>query len=275
MTPTTALQAQGEEVIAAALEIARQKWRDRLVAAYALGSLAHGGFSPVSDIDVAFVFSDPLIPEDSDGVTKVVDSIKDGGRPFSDRLSVFWGSVASLGQGLQAGRFPPLDRLDLIKYGRLLAGADVRSKLRMPTREELVVAGAEFALRRLGNREVIDRIRNAESLASSDPKTLTKLILYPVRFLFTADTGDVGRNEAAVEHYVARRKGPQAELAGLALEWRHRSPPQGDRAAVRAISAGALPLYEDFLSDHEARLRSYGRQDLAAALGKWRLELRA
>src|SRR5689334_15983309 len=147
------LQAQGERIVAAALELARQQWRDRLVCAFALGSLAHGGFSAASDIDVGFLFSDPLIASDTDGVEKLVASVKESGRPFADRLSVFWGSVDSLNHGSQGGRFPPLDRLDLIKYGRLLAGTDVRGKLKTPSRDELVIAGAEFALSRLGNRE--------------------------------------------------------------------------------------------------------------------------
>src|SRR5262249_28172928 len=120
------------------------------------------------------------------------------GRPFADRLSAFWGSVDYLNHGSQGGRFPTLDRLDLIRYGRLLAGTDVRDQLKTPSRDELVIAGAEFALLRLGNREVMEKIRDAKSLASSDAKTLTKLILYPVRFMFTAETGDVGRNDAAV-----------------------------------------------------------------------------
>ena len=269
------LQAQGEEIVAAALELARQQWRDRLVCAFALGSLAHGGFSAVSDVDVGFLFGDPLVASDADGVNKLVASIKASGRPFADRLSVFWGSVDSLNQGSRSGRFPPLDRLDLIKYGRLLAGTDVRGKLKTPSREELVIAGAEFALLRLGNREVVDKIRNAKSLASSDAKILTKLILYPVRFMFTADTGDVGRNDAAAEHYVARTNGPQADLVRLALAWRHRSAPPGDPATVQAISGGALPLYDDFLSDHERRLKDYGRHDLAEAFGRWRRELHA
>lgn len=259
--------------MAAALELAQQEWRERLVAAYALGSLAHGGFSAASDVDVAFVLGDPLLATDSESVSRLVASIKASRRPFADRLSVFWGSPDSLTRG-EGGRFPPLDRLDLIKYGRLLAGIDVRARLQPPSRKELVVAGAEFALSRLGNEEVIAKIKNPESLARSDSKTLTKLILYPVRFMFTAETGDVGRNDAAVAHYVARAKGPAAELVRLALEWRNDAPPPGDAAAARAISAGVLALYEGFLSDHEDRLRHYERQDLAQAFGKWRQDLR-
>jgi predicted nucleotidyltransferase len=115
-------QSAGENVLAAAVELARQMWGDRLLAAYALGSLAHGGFSAVSDIDVALVLDDPLLATDDDRVTELTTSINASKKPFADRLSVFWGSSLSLSGAASGGRFPPLDRLDLKKYGRLLVG---------------------------------------------------------------------------------------------------------------------------------------------------------
>ncbi len=45
-------EAIGEKVLTTAVTSARDVWGDRLIAAYALGSLAHGGFSVhVSDTD--------------------------------------------------------------------------------------------------------------------------------------------------------------------------------------------------------------------------------
>ena len=274
MVSPRGIEAQGHELLAATVDLARQTWRGRLIAAYALGSLAHSGFSAVSDIDVGLVLSDPLLAPDHEGVVSLVESIKATNKPFSDRLSVFWGSVGTLSGAQQGGRFPPLDRLDLIKYGRLLAGLDVRGKLAMPTRKELVVAGAEFALWRLATDEVILKLKNPESLARSDAKTLTKLILYPVRFMFTAQTGEVGRNEAAVDYFLGVAKNPaSSELARLALDWRNVGPVGCDASPMRAIAAGVLPLYEEFLSDHESRLKEYERQDLAEAFGRWRRRL--
>jgi hypothetical protein len=265
------LEAQGEQVLGIALDLARQAWQERLVAAYALGSLAHGGFSAASDVDLALVLTDPLLPADSAGITRLAESIKATNLPFADRLSVFWGSPASLAGDSPGGRFPPLDRLDLIKYGRLLAGADMRNRLGPPSWKELVIAGAEFALARLGTDEVIAKLKNPEELARYDRKSLTKLILFPVRFMFTARTGEVGRNDAAVEHFLRSGKNAATMLARMALTWRNSPPNAG---AVPAIAAGVLPLYEEFLLDHERRLRDYGRGDLAAAFAKWRLKLR-
>lgn len=86
-------RSAGEDVLAAAVELARQTWRDRLLAAYALGSLAHGGFSAVSDVDIALVLDDPLLATDGERAAELANSIKASNKPFADRLSVFWGSV--------------------------------------------------------------------------------------------------------------------------------------------------------------------------------------
>jgi hypothetical protein len=268
------IQQQGEQVLAAALQLARQSLGQRLVAAYALGSLAHGGFSPVSDVDLGLVLADPLQEGDAQLVAGLAGSIKASGVPFADRLSVFWGSVSTLSGASQGGRFPPLDRLDLIQYGRLLAGSDVREKLSAPTRRELVVAAAEFALARLASDETVAKVERPAALAGADARTLSKLVLFPVRFLFTARTGEVGRNEAAVAHFAADSKSPAAELARRALAWRNAGAVD-PQAAMPALAAGLLPLYEEFVADHEGRMREYGRPDLAGAFAQWRQRLGA
>ena len=274
MAEANLTQSAGENVLAAAVELARQMWRDRLLAVYALGSLAHGGFSAVSDIDVALVLDDPLLATDGDRVIELTSSIKASKKPFADRLSVFWGSSLSLSGAASGGRFPPLDRLDLKKYGRLLMGRDVRKNLPLPTQTELVVAGAELALRRLATDEVIGKLKSPEALMRCDQKTLTRLILWPARFMFTARTGDVGRNDAAVEHFVAASKtSASCDLVRLALTWRDAGPASSDQSAMAAIAAGILPLYHEFLSDHEPRLREFARPDLAESFHEWRRRL--
>jgi hypothetical protein len=273
MAQADGTQGLGGEILAAAVELARQMWQERLIAAYALGSLAHGGFSAVSDVDVGLVLDDPLLPTDAKRVGELTDSIKASDRPFADRLSVFWGSVGSLCGTSHGGRFPPLDRLDLQKYGRLLTGRDVRKNLPLPTQRELVLAGAELALRRLATDEVIAKLKNPEVMARSDQKTLTRLILFPVRFMFTARTGDVGRNDAAVEHFAAINESPSSHLVRLALKWRNVRPEPSDEAVVAALAAGVLPLYQEFLVDHERRLREYERPDLAESFHQWRQRL--
>ena len=52
---------EGQTILAEAVDFYREVLGDRLVAAYALGSLAHGGFSPlVSDIDIGLILAHPF-----------------------------------------------------------------------------------------------------------------------------------------------------------------------------------------------------------------------
>lgn len=271
---STQRQVIGEKVLDAALARARETWEDRLIAAYALGSLAHGGFSAhVSDVDFGLVLSDPLEDRDATLVSNLSSSLKASGVPLADRLSVFWGSLATLSGLATGGRFPPLDRLDLKQFGRLLAGRDIRDQLPPPSLKELVVVGAEHSLRHLSTREATAKLKNPAALAGSGLKTLTKLILYPVRFVFTARTGEVGRNDSAVDYFTGVTTGPAAELARTALEWRNSPPDPRDHATLDVIERGLLPIYRIFLDDYEVRLRNYDRHDLADALRVWREQL--
>src|SRR5215213_9360916 len=107
-------EAIGEVILGQAVERARETWGARLLAAYALGSLAHGGFSDlVSDVDLGLGLAEPLVADDAARVAALGERVRASGAPLADRLSVFWGSAATLrGEG-DLGRYPPLDRLDL------------------------------------------------------------------------------------------------------------------------------------------------------------------
>jgi hypothetical protein len=263
----------GEHVLAQAVDLAQAIWGDRLIAVYALGSLAHGGFSVhVSDVDVALILDDPLDEGDAEGVDRLLNDMKAGGLRLAERLSVFWGSIGTL-SGAAGGRFPPLDVLDLKQFGRLLAGRDVRARLPAPTLRALVVSTAEFSLKRLSTPEVTAQLRNPVDFANAGTKTLTKLVLFPVRFLFTARTGQIGMNDKAVEYFSEVATGPAAELARKGFEWRYDPPDPGDRAVVELLRNGVLPLYRMFLADYERRLREYGEPELAQAYREWQERL--
>lgn len=265
----------GERVLMHAVELARTIWGQRLVAAFAIGSLAHGGFSVhVSDVDLGLILSDPLDEGDAKAVDQLSIEVKASGARLAERLSVFWGSLDTLSGMATGGRFAPLDLLDLKQFGRLLAGRDVRSRLRSPTLRELVVSGADFALKHLSTPEVTARLRNPVELASSSTKTLTKHVLYPVRFLFTARTGQIGMNDEAVNYFSTVEDGPVAELTRKSFEWRFEPPDPDDRAVVELLRNGVLPLYRMFLADYERRLREYGEPQLAQAYREWRERLK-
>jgi hypothetical protein len=259
-----------EHVLREAVQHCEQVWGRRLVAAYALGSLAHGGFSAhVSDVDLGLVLADPLQAEDEQAIERVVTAAKVSGRPLAERLSVFWGSPATLCGAASGGRFAPNDVLDLAQYGRLLAGQDVRARVRRPTLEELVVSSAEFALQRLSTPQTMAYLLDPAKLASADARTLTKLILFPVRFLFTARTGEAGMNDRSVEHFTAVEAGPAAELAAKAFGWRYAPPRPGERAVTAALRSGVLPLYRRFVGEYQDRLRGYGALELTQAYVDW------
>ncbi|HET9080240.1 MAG TPA: hypothetical protein VFO01_06960 [Trebonia sp.] len=283
----------GEVVLARAVSAYRAALGSRLIAGYALGSLAHGGFSPlVSDVDLGLILQDPLRAKDRVIIRSVARSLKAGGAELDQRLSVFWGTPLTLGGQRRGGRFPPLDRLDLLDYGRLLTGQDARAAVARPGRAELLVAGAEFALDYLGTQDAglagrlpgwarlrprgdnaLDEIRAPSRLVARGPQRMTKIVLFPVRFLFTAETGRVGTNALAAEHYLAGPQAPAAALVSAAMAWR-REPPAGDEAA-RLLSRELIPLYVQYLDDHIERLHGAGRQRLAFSFQRWRARLLA
>ena len=283
---------EGDSVLRQAVEACEAGLGDRLRAAYALGSLVHGGFSAlVSDVDLGLVLADPIQDSDDERIRVLAHTVRAGGTVLHERLSVFWGTPSTLRGLSPGGRFPPLDRLDLLENGRLLQGLDVRAGMARPDRTELLVVGAEFALDYLGggrgiseahssqlgsmspgDDSVLEELRTPKVLVSRGPRRLTKLVLFPVRFLFTAATGQVGTNAVAVTHYVTNDQAPARELVGAALSWRL-SPPEDVDGAAALLEQQLIPLYLHYIDDHISRLIAAGRADLASSFERWRLRL--
>ncbi len=280
-------------MLAEASEAYRAVLGGRLLAAYALGSLAHGGFSElVSDVDLGLILSDPLQRADRETIQAVADAEKGKGSPLHQRLSVFWGTPATLGGEQDGGRFPALDRLDLIENGRLLLGRDdARRGLPVPTTRELLVTGAEFALDYLAGlprpgekpeaglgsmqpaaENAAEEIRSPGMLLRHGIRQTTKLVLFPVRFLYTAATGRVGTNQAAAAWYRGYGQAPGTELVAAAVAWRT-APPQDQVLASGLLREHLLPLYLYYIDDHIERLVPIGETRLAAGFREWRARL--
>jgi len=162
-----------------------------------------------------------------------------------------------------------------------------------PSRAELTIVGAEFALdfrgggRNLtkasspglgsmspGDDSVIREIRDPALLVARGPRRLTKIVLFPVRLLFSAATGQVGTNALAVEHYLGNARAPATELVGAALDWRIVGPEDSD-AATKLLDRELIPLYLHYIDDHTGRLTTLGRSDLTEAFKEWRRRLLA
>jgi len=274
METLPAMTDRGEAVLAMALAEAERTWSSRLVAAYALGSLAHGGFSiHASDVDLGLVLADPLEEGDAVAVRALADRVKASGALLSDRLSVFWGSPATLAGRAQGGRFPPVDLLDLKEHGRLLAGTHVRDEVRTPTPAEMVVAAAQQALTRFATDEATAQWRDPAALVAAGVRTLTKRVLFPVRYLYTARTGQIGRNEESVAHFLTAQTGPAADLARAAIRWRHHSYKPADPAVLALATRGLIPLYRMFVEEYARHLHRLSERELAHAFEQWRSRL--
>jgi predicted nucleotidyltransferase len=259
----------GARTLVAAAALTRRVWGERRVAAYALGSLAHGGFSiHVSDVDLGVLLQDPLQPEDSGRVDRLLWLTKEANAPLADRLSVFWGSAETLAGRARGGRFPAADREDLKNFGYLLEGLDLRDQLAPPNLRELISDGAELALLKLSSDAVIEKLKDPAALAASGPVKLTKWLLFPIRLLLTSRTGRVAGADLAVQNFCAT-KGPACELARKALEWRYAPPDPHDPHLIALVGRGALPLYAQFLCEYESQLRALERIDLAEAFRDW------
>ena len=175
----------------------------------------------------------------------------------------------------------------------MYAARTAREGLARPDPGELLVTGAEFALEflagiqparqsggatQLGSlsaagEDAIEEMRHPGPLIAEGPRRVTKLVLFPVRFLYTAATGEVGTNDAAVAHYLEQSGAPGAGLVAAALQWRKRG--WTDDTEARQLLDAELPaLYRHYLEDHIERLDAAGRPELADGFRRWRAQLR-
>lgn len=265
--------ASGEDVLRDVVRVASDSLGERLIAVYAMGSLAHGGFSPlVSDVDVGLILTDPIQESDADSVVGVAESVRSIGSPLHGRVSVFWATAESFAGRATGGRFPPLDRLCLLEHGRLLKGNDVRSGLTPPNQPELLITGARFALELLAE-DVVACARQPDRFVEAGIRWTTKLALFPARFLLTAKTGREGTNEAAVQYYSELSGAPGTPLVRAAFDWRT-NPPSAE-CALAMLTDDFVPLYAYYLTDYIRRLTSIGESELASAFSDWRWRLLA
>jgi hypothetical protein len=200
----------GWAVLRAAVEEARAALGERLVGAYALGSLVHGGFAPeVSDVDGLLVLD--RVDDEAAAAIEVVVA-----RHRAERLSLFWGDWATFGDPPEHARLPPIVRRDLLDSGVAVLGDPPPEGLPRPTDDDLVRETAAFAA---GWLERTGGVPDPDALLAAGRRETTKMVLFPVRFLATTHAGLAGSNGEAVAWYVAAG-GPHARLAAAALRWR-------------------------------------------------------
>ena len=179
----------------AALEFARalaSSYRaqlgERLIGAYRIGSLAHGGFSHhYSDIDMALVTEHGF---DTATLATLRSLAAERDAALGQKLSLFWSD-----RHFTIGRFPPLDRADYLDHAMVLTERE-RIRPAPPTRDEirLYLKGAPFA----NWMENADRFAAMDVLTPSDHKAFIRTLLYPARLVYSWTTGRMGSNDEAV-----------------------------------------------------------------------------
>ncbi len=250
---------------------AEQVFSGRSVAVYLMGSLARGGFSELaSDIDLGIVVAGPLQEGDDFAIADIqVRALAEYPR-VNNNVSIFWGSVESINGVVDAGRYPPFDRLDLIDHALLLAGTDIRGQLVKPSQQELEVAGAEFALDYLASEQRLQEFFDCGRIAQQGVVYVTKTILFPARFIYLVDSGLIAGNEASYLHYVEQFSGVDAALVEAGYQWRLQSLPEDLDEVTERLNQGLSALYHQFIDIYCRRMWAYGELDLEAKLLEWK-----
>jgi hypothetical protein len=199
-------QATEDSSRAAALDFAHgiaEDWNrylgERLIGIYLIGSLAHAGFSArYSDIDMALVAEDTLAPQD---LAHIFASAAALSVDLAPKLSLFWTD-----RHFSVGRFPPLDRVDLIDHGTpLIERQQVRPP--RPTLDQIRAYLGADPLRHWSVQ--VEKLNALTELMSSNRKTYLRALLYPARFTYSWTTGAMASNDEAVAWL---RSGAAAEI---------------------------------------------------------------
>ena len=271
------METQSAEIISlvnSAKQILIDIFDDRCTAFYIMGSLARGGFSErVSDIDIGIILAGNLETQDGDRIDNIQKSVMEKHPLVSNHLSIFWGTVDSLNGADSTDRYPPFDRLDLIDHGLLLAGTDIRDKLVRPSRKELEIASAKFALGFLGDQTRINDLRDPSLIVEKGVLYVTKIVLFPPRFIYLAETGHVAGNEESVKFYATSYNGMDAELVRCAFAWRMNGLPDNLSKVSEALSSGLVNLYCRFIDTYIERLRTYQEDKLETRLTEWKSKI--
>ena len=266
--------AEIKSLVNSAKQILIDTFDDRCTAIYIMGSLARGGFSErVSDIDIGIILAGDLETQDVDRMDNIQKSVMEKHPLVSNHLSIFWGTVDSLNGADSTDRYPPFDRLDLIDHGLLLAGTDIRDKLVRPSRKELEIASAKFALGFLGDQTRINDLRDPSQFVEKGVLYVTKIVLFPPRFIYLAETGHVAGNEESAKFYVTRNNGMDAELVRCAFAWRMNGLPDDLSKVSEILNSGLVNLYCRFIDTYVERMRTYKEGQLETRLAEWKAQI--
>jgi hypothetical protein len=240
-------------VIDAALRSARRRLGDGLLSAYAIGSLAHGGFSrAVSDVDLALLTA---VSADVSAAARdvgeiaalVAADVRASGLALAERLSIFHAPWARFRDPPPDARFPPIDRYDLVHFGIPVDGIDHRPRFGVaPTPEQIREQAVASALDDVTGAQLAADLRQLED-GGITVHDATKIVLWPVRLQHVCDTAEPTGNAAAVDHYLELPDARHRSLVRDALGWRELSAMPNPRGALQRIRDEIHDLHAEVL----------------------------
>jgi hypothetical protein len=188
------------------------------------------------------------------------------------RLSLFWASAEGLRTGIVPGRFPLIDRTDLVAQGICLFGPDQRAEVRLPAgqqlREQLLVECTRFMLDYLATPQRCALLQHPEQLLQLGCREVSKTVLYPLRLLSTTVSSKCASNDEAVVQALDCSDA-ERELANAALRWRSTGQLVVDASAQAQLAAGLLPLYRRLIATYRSALTAMGLHALVQELDDW------
>jgi hypothetical protein len=245
---------------------------NRAISLFKLGSLGNrGDFSLCSDVDVALLL-DKFVADDEEKIKNLWDEIKASQLDYADRFSLYWSSYHGEDFNQGRGRFPALDRLDLLRHGLLIQGVDCRTELTTPKPEMIVIESGKFILSfMLAGEKCDELIKHADVIMKKGTRYFTKFVLFPVRLVFTLDNqGVIGSNRDAVEYFKQRRS---KQLPSMAIELviatnklRNEKPNSPVMLDNDFVNQGLLVLYTHCVEQYCKAALSLDEKELAQQL---------
>jgi hypothetical protein len=257
-------------LLEAFIQKATEVFGQRAISLYKFGSLGeHGDFSLCSDVDVA-LFLDKIEETDPAKIIKIAEDLKKEPLAYADRLSLFWSSYDADDFVSGKGRFPALDRIDLIDNAVLIAGVDKRHLLSKPKKEDIISESGEFILSYLlSDAKCLELLHDIQAIPAKGARYFSKSVLFPVRLMYTLDiSNQCISNKEAVTYFKAQWKkyhlpAESLYLVECAYEARNRyraeQPVAVDEEKLRK---GLIPLYIYCLEQYCVNLRSLNHNAL-------------
>jgi len=258
-------------LIADFVELTQKSFPNALVSIYVMGSLARGGFSEsASDIDLGIIYDKPS-HNTEEIFSNIKEELKQKYNLIKNNISIFYGSISEINNKKGSFRYPPFDRLDLIKHALLISGNEVRQKLIEPNKEELLIATANFALGYLATEIRIRECKNPMLIIDKGLTYLTKTILFPVRFIYFEKTDSISGNDVSVNYYLNHFETNEKELVRYGFGLRNNK--EISTEAIELLKKYLIPLYLRFIDIYIPVLSKYNKQDLVNEFQQWRKKL--